>query len=391
MKQKLWILTELYYPDETATAYILTNIARTMTVKYDVHVICGPVTLNRSKVANNDTGITVHRTKLFNMNKNKLTHRTLRFVLISLIMFLKLIKSCNKEDKVFVVTNPAPLVPLVSFAKRLWKFELTILIHDLFPENVIPAGILKDNRSLLYRCLIKLFDKSYVQADKIIVLGRDMQEIVEKKLQRYNSKADIKIITNWADDAMFVVEDSSDMKQIEIQYAGNLGRVQGLLDFIELFKCVKNNNVKLSLWGTGGLAPSIQHYIEVNNLKNVEMNQSFPRKEQAMVLGACDLCLVTLAEGMYGLGVPSKTYNSMAAGKPILYIGPEGSEIWRMVYNNGIGFCFSPSDHKGIMNFIQSLTLSDKNELRLMGAKARSTALASYTKEYVLHQIFQYV
>ena len=41
-------------------------------------------------------------------------------------------------------------------------------------------------------------------------------------------------------------------------------------------------------------------------------------------------------ENMYGLGVPSKSYNSMAAGKALLFIGPAKSEIYDMIKNAGI-------------------------------------------------------
>ena len=39
MKQKLWILTELFPPDETSTSYIMEEIANAMTRKYNVGVI----------------------------------------------------------------------------------------------------------------------------------------------------------------------------------------------------------------------------------------------------------------------------------------------------------------------------------------------------------------
>ena len=40
--QRLWIVTELFPPDETSTSYILGEIANTMAKKYCVGVISGP-------------------------------------------------------------------------------------------------------------------------------------------------------------------------------------------------------------------------------------------------------------------------------------------------------------------------------------------------------------
>lgn len=391
MKQKLWILTELFYPDETATAYILTNIARRMTEKYEVHVICGPVTSTSSTRSDEELGFFIHRTNLFNMNKDKLSHRVFRLLFISLILTLKLWKKCKKGDKALIVTNPAPIVPFVARIKHMRQFELTILVHDLFPENLIPAGILKNYSSCLYRWLLRIFNKSYAKADKIIVLGRDMKEKIIEKIQRYDSKADVKIITNWSDSDMFTTADFQENDWLEIQYAGNLGRVQGLMDFLELFYNARNMELKLSFWGDGVMSSTIRNYIDDKRLGNVELKRGFTREEQATIVGSCDLCLITLANGMYGLGVPSKTYNVMAAGKPVLYIGPEDSEVWRVIKENGIGFCFSPSDHEGIMTFLQSLKITDRNALMMMGEKAHLLASTVYTKDNILNQFLRFV
>ena len=48
-KQRLWIISELFYPDETSTGYILTDMANKLVEKYDVHVICGPEIYDKKK------------------------------------------------------------------------------------------------------------------------------------------------------------------------------------------------------------------------------------------------------------------------------------------------------------------------------------------------------
>jgi glycosyltransferase involved in cell wall biosynthesis len=54
-----------------------------------------------------------------------------------------------------------------------------------------------------------------------------------------------------------------------------------------------------------------------------------------------DIAIISLSKGMKGLAVPSKTYFSIAANKPILAIADVGSELDLFVNeNNGIGwFC----------------------------------------------------
>lgn len=47
--QRLWIVTELFPPDETSTSYILGEIANAMAKKYCVGVICGPEIYDKRK------------------------------------------------------------------------------------------------------------------------------------------------------------------------------------------------------------------------------------------------------------------------------------------------------------------------------------------------------
>lgn len=197
-KQRLWIVTELFYPDETATAFILTNIANKMTEKYDVHVICGPISDHVPSISSLNKSIKLHRSNVFNVSKDQLLLRTLRFICIGFILTFKLLWYSRKKDKVLIVTNPASLVVLASMVKRIRRFEFEILVHDVFPENAVSAGILKKS-SALYKIMKPLFDRSYARADKLIVLGRDMAVILNEKIQNYGSHADIRVITNWAD------------------------------------------------------------------------------------------------------------------------------------------------------------------------------------------------
>ena len=81
----------------------------------------------------------------------------------------------------------------------------------------------------------------------------------------------------------------------------------------------------------------------------------------------------------------------MAAGKPILYVGPQNSELWRVVSESGIGYCFSPTDEDGLLNFLNSLTIDKRPELLMMGDKAKALAKNKYAKEIVLEEFFHFV
>src|SRR5690554_8198185 len=82
-KSKLWIVTELFYPDQTSTAYIMSKIANRMSEKYDVNVITTDSLYqenisNSDKYFNLDESISVIRVKSKRLNKNSLIQRFIR-------------------------------------------------------------------------------------------------------------------------------------------------------------------------------------------------------------------------------------------------------------------------------------------------------------------------
>ena len=371
--QRLWIVTELVPPDETSTSYILGEIANAMAKKYCVGVICGPEIYDKRKALdinnkfNLDESIEVHRAKGADLDKNTTKGKILSFLLMSQRMIALVKQYVGQGDKVLMVTNPAPLVLLMSRQKRRLKFEWHILVHDVFPENTIPAGL----KMPMYNFIKRLFDKAYSKADQLIALGRDMHSVLKEKVENGSKSKGplpcITIIENWADIDNIRPQPMPEGKII-LEYAGNIGRVQGLDKIIERLP----SDVELHLYGTGSME---------NNLKKLKhphvfFHGPYFRSQQNKILAACHIAIVTLQDGMYGLGVPSKTYNILASGRPIMYIGPKNSEIDLLVRDEQIGYCGWPN--RWYMD-----------ELKSMGLKAREVAEKKYSKTIILNKFLE--
>ena len=165
IKPRLWIVTELFPPDETSTSYILGEIANTMARKYCVGVICGPEIYDKRKKLDENTSfhldesIVVKRAQGSNFDKNTIIGKILSFILMSHNLMSLVREYVRKGDKVLMVTNPAPLVLLMSRLKKSIDFELNILVHDVFPENTVPAGL----RLPMYGSIKRMFDKAYAK------------------------------------------------------------------------------------------------------------------------------------------------------------------------------------------------------------------------------------
>lgn len=369
-KKKLWIVTELFPPDETSTSYILGQIANAMANKYQVKIICGPEIYDKRKKLdeNNhfslDKSIEVFRANGADLDKNTTKGKALSFLLMSKRMFSLVKQNVRKDDKVLMVTNPAPLVVLMSRLKKKVGFELNILVHDVFPENTKPAGL----KLPLYGMIKHVFDNAYSHADQLIALGRDMKDVLEKKvLNSSENIPKITIIENWAD-INGIKPLPMPQGKIVLEYAGNIGRVQGLDKVIEQLP----ESVDFHIYGTGSMETTLKKM----NHPRVFFHGPYFRSQQNEVLAACHIALVTLQEGMYGLGVPSKTYNILASGRPVLFFGPQNSEIDLLVRERQIGYCGWPEKW-------------DKDELMKMGERARELAIKEYSEATILNKFIK--
>ena len=104
-------------------------------------------------------------------------------------------------------------------------------------------------------------------------------------------------------------------------------------------------------------------------------------------LNDCDIAVISLAKGMKGLGVPSKTYNILAAGKAILYIGDEGSEIYSLVKKYDLSYVFTWDTKEILLDWLDGLSVNDFEGMRVQGRNARLCYEKNNTKEVVLNKI----
>ena len=219
-----------------------------------------------------------------------------------------------------------------------------------------------------------------------------MRDVVLDKLHK-NRHPSVTIIENWGDVEM--IRPSEEIKEklkerhqkgeITIQYAGNIGRVQGLDIFIDIILEAKNEKVCFDLYGEGALKEILKQKVKDSSLeKQIHFYGSYSRNDQNEILNNADIALVTLAEGMYGLGVPSKTYNILAAGKPILFIGDTESEIGRLVKEENIGFVFEAKEQKEILEFLSGINSTCLTELSEMGENARLLAEEKFSEDIIL-------
>ncbi|WP_313262039.1 glycosyltransferase family 4 protein [Sphingobacterium multivorum] len=388
--KKIVVISELFYPNKTSTAFIMTEIARYLAKKNKVMAICSDIVYD-ANIEEKDNGylgaVELIKAKAPKVDKNK-TFSRLWGSLFTTLSFGKLvIQKVKKGDTVFAVTNPFLLVLTMALIRIFKNFDYVLLVHDVFPENAVPAGLTNPN-GLVYKLSKRIYDWAYSKADRLIVLGRDMKELVDAKVKGEKESV---VVENWFDEDL-TFNNTVDRDQylgidttnkIVIGFAGNIGRVQNLEEFLEVFSTVNTDRIILVLIGEGAKKEALEHIIQTKKLQNVLLLGNKPRSEQSTFLSCFDIGLITLSRGMYGLGVPSKTYNLLAFGKPVLYIGDQGSELDRLVTESSVGWSFNWEKPDEIRAFLSKLENLDGS----FGQNAKTLAETHYSEEVILSKL----
>lgn len=394
--QRLWVVSELYYPETTSTGYILSQIAENLANKnWHVSALCSQPTYSSHGVQapsyEEHEGVHIYRCISTTLNKDILFFRLINLITISFSLFINAIWHLRKNDKVLVVTNP-PLLPfLVMFACRLRGANCVLLLHDLYPDVLIALGKL-DRDSLATKVLNSLNQWLFRRMNKIVVIGRDMEALVKQKFKV--EAAALHVIGNWADTDLIqpcekknnsLLQDLSLQKQFVVEYAGNIGYPNDIASVIDAAKMVLNDEyLHFIFLGRGAKRSWLEQKIAQNNLTNVSLLDSRPRETQPVFLNACDIALISLIPGMKGVSVPSRTYNIMAAGKPIIAIVEPESEVALIVEEEGIGWVVPPNNPQQLLNAITEAS-SCPERLQEMGKRSRHAAETKYAFASVMN------
>lgn len=297
-----------------------------------------------------------------------LVRRLFTEIRLSWQFFIRTRKNIKLNTILFTGTNPPVFLFLIFLLKKTRNFKWVILVHDVFPENLVTANAISQ-ANLVYKLTKRLFDRVYSSSDSMIVIGRDMKELMEIKTKQ---QVEIIYISNWASssDINLIPRESSVYlkelgwsKYVVFQFFGNLGRVQDIPNILEAITLVKSSKAAFLFIGSGVMKKYTQEFIAKHkDLKIVYLGE-INAEYRSEALSACDVAIVSLSKGMKGLGVPSKAYFSMAADKPLLVVSDDGSELARVVSDLGVGWhCNSgaPATLACMIDDICEVDLSEK-------------------------------
>ncbi|HLY41320.1 MAG TPA: glycosyltransferase family 4 protein [Terracidiphilus sp.] len=393
-KRRVWVVSELYYPELTSTGYFLTGLAEGLAETYDVAVLCGqPSYWSRGVRAPGReirNGVAIHRCPASTLDKNRAAFKIINLITISLSTFYWALVEFRRGDIVVMVTNP-PLLPyLVSIAIRLKGARSILLVHDVYPEILVRLGMLKP-RSIFFRALDRVSRWLYHSTDRVVVIGRDMQRLIAQKMPSRNSS--VSVAPNWAntDDISPTSRSENSLlaslgltDRFVVQIWGNIGRPHCVEDLIAAADILKHDpQIHFLVIGWGTRKSWVVAEKDARKLDNITIIDPLPRGETCKVQNACDVVLNTLSSGMSGISVPSRTYNALAAGKPLVVVCDEDSEIAIVVKEENIGWVIPPGHPDQLASALREAH-GDRELLRRMGERARQAVENKYTRNHIL-------
>jgi colanic acid biosynthesis glycosyl transferase WcaI len=299
----------------------------------------------------------------------------------------------KRHDVLLVVTNPPSLAMAASGVRRLRGTPYVYLIHDLYPDVANVLGVLPKTSapSLLLHRLQKQWLRA---ATRVIVLGRCMRDYVRDNYGVPSEKVDV--IPNWADSDRIVPADKSRFREthslsgVTVLYSGNFGMHQDfdvVLDAAKILQA-KNAGVAFVLAGKGAQEAHIESRIANEGISNVRLFPLADQKDYSDLLAAGDIGLVTLARGAEGIGVPSKFYNILAAGRPTIAVVAPNSEVALVLHESDSGMQVNTGDAIGLAAAVERLA-ADPVERGRLGRNAREVLVRNYTLDQIGERFYE--
>lgn len=398
-KKNLLIYAHYYFPDVASTGQILTELAEGLKDTFHTTVIC-TVPSYTGKISQyyrkhkyyyeNINGVDVLRIRVPEFRKNFALSRILN-ILAYFFSAIAATFRVERQDYIFTISQPPILGGMLGvIGKRVKKAKLIYNIQDFNPEQV--RAVQFTQSKLVLGIMMTLDKYSCKQADRVVVVGRDMIETLKK---RFIDLPDYAYINNWINEKE-IIPLSADHRQVVqfkqkyglqdkfvVMYSGNIGLyydLQNIVKVIEKFQ--DRSDVTFAFIGEGSVLEELRDYQKRHQVTNVVFIPYQDKSSLVYSLNAGDVHFVVNAKGIKGVSVPSKLYGVMAAGKPVLGILEEGSEARLIVEEAGCGISVDPGDYEAIEALIQKfIEMKDSQQLKEMGSRGRAYLVNYLTKD----------
>ncbi len=327
--------------------------------------------------------ITVLRFWVYASNSKEVFPRILNMISFSLNSLLSVLHLRKFRPQFILVESPPLLTGLAGFLlSRCSGAKMIMNVSDIWPLSAAELGAI-NSEGKLYKLLEKF--EHFLYRNAYACTGQS-QEILDHV--RVNGAKNAKLFRNGVDSRRFPKFTTKPRKYpLRIVYAGLLGLAQGILSICKELH-FSENIIEFHIYGSGFEREEIQKYLSQNATRGIYLHEPVARDQVPLILAQYDLTLIPLYKPIYG-AVPSKIYEAMAAGLPILFAG--GGEGAKIIQEYKVGWTCSPSDFKQMQLLLNEIVTLSEVDLSEIKQNCLRTAQEVFDREIQIKNLHQWL
>ena len=370
---KVLIVTERYWPEVGAAPSRLTNMAESLKRrKIDVDVLTALPNYPKGEIfdgykgglfkTENQNGVNIFRYWLYATVSNKPLARILNMFSFAVMLWLFMFRfSRIKSYDRIIIQTPSLVVATSAMLlfKKLYRKVCILNVSDIWPLTAVDMGVMNE-KSGSFKFLAILERFLYRNADGI--LGQS-QEILDH-ISCFPNKNKLFLYRNlqYYD---FTENSRNKSNVLKIVFSGMLGVAQDVYGIVRNIP-FKDIGAEFHIFGGGKQLEEIQLWILENPNSNVYAHGFIPKEEISKRLSEMDVSIVPLATRIRG-AVPSKIYDTLPQGLPILFCG--GGEGAEFIESRKLGFISNPGDYGALRKNIELFGKMTSDEYKKMSDK----------------------
>jgi colanic acid biosynthesis glycosyl transferase WcaI len=374
------LLNEYFPPDTSATAKFAAQVAEALSANHRVTVLAGrpsydpserhPRYFLRREVHGNLAVERVGSTAYPRFAMRRRVANYLTYLSLAIPRALS-----TPSDVVLAMTDP-PIEGIAgALVARLSGRPFVYNIRDMYPDMAVGGAIVRPGSftarwEAMHRWVLR-------KAARVIVLGEDMRDrIVAKGVDPARvvvSRDGIAIPETVPSPENAVAREIRGDFRFVLAHAGNLGFYGAWQTLISAVRMLENEGVGLVFIGEGAMKPQVESMAA--GCRAIRFLPFRPASEVPLVLSSGDMHVVTVKRGLEGVVVPSKLYPTLAAGRPVLGVAPEETDVVRIIRRTGCGLAANPDDPASVAAAIRSV-LHDPKQLQNMAQRAREISFS---------------
>lgn len=290
-----------------------------------------------------------------------------------------------KNADIIFTESPPLFLGLAGFIlSRLKHARWIFNVADLWPLSAVELGLISQNGSgkRLGSALEKFI---YRKAWMVTCQSRGILNNIQERFPGIKTYH----LPNGVDTIFFKPANQYQSgEEFKITYAGLHGLAQGLDQILMAAHEISTlENITFTLIGDGPERTKLIQNAKELALESVHFSTPIPKNKVPEELQKADAVIVPLKTQLTG-AVPSKLYEAMAVGKPVILIA--AGEAAQIVCDSQCGIIVSPGDVKGLVSAIRYLK-THPVECAQMGKNGREASVHNHDRNCIAEDFIKFL